>query len=103
MEKVARTEFATQSNHLDLLTLIYVLLGKLKAASVIWNRSGNHESQKLYAFLNLDFSRDENRIKAEKNAFALIGKQRFGINYLLNGIANNFRIGLSLFFVSRKN
>ena len=79
MEKVARTEFAAQSDNLDLLTFIYILLGKLKAASVIWNRSGNQESQKLSSFLNLDFSKDENRIKAEKNAFALIGKQRFGI------------------------
>lgn len=75
-------EFAAQSDNLDLLTLIYVLLGKLKAASIIWNRSGSQESQKLYSFLNLDFSKDENRIKAEKNAFALIGKQRFGIDFL---------------------
>lgn len=83
---MARTEFAAQSDKLDLLTLIYVLLGKLKAASVIWNRSRNQESQKMFTFLNLDFSRDENRIKAEKNAFALIGKQRFGIHCCHNSI-----------------
>lgn len=80
MEKVARTEFAAQSENLDLLTLIYVLLGKLKVVSVIWNKSRQQESQKLCNFLNLDFGKEENRIKAEKNAFALIGKQRFGTN-----------------------
>lgn len=87
---MARTEFSGKSDNLDLLTLIYVLLGKLKAASVIWNRSGNQESQKLFTFLNLDFSKDENRIKAEKNAFALIGKQRFGTDCFADGFVNNF-------------
>lgn len=78
MEKVARTEFASDSDNFDLPTLIYVLLGKLKAASIIWNRSKNAESQKIQAFLNLNFENPENKLKAEKNAFALIGKQRFG-------------------------
>ena len=81
MEKVARAEFAAESDNLDLPTLIYVLLGKLKAASIIWNRSKSAESQKIQDFLNLNFDKPENRLRAEKNAFALIGKQRFGNNY----------------------
>lgn len=87
---MARTEFAAQSDNLDLLTLIYVLLGKLKAASIIWNQSGNQESQKLFNFLNLDFNKDENKFKAEKNAFALIGKQRFGMKSFVNGFIDIF-------------
>lgn len=78
---MARAEFAAESDNLDLPTLIYVLLGKLKAASIIWNKSKSVESKKIQDFLNLNFDTPENRFKAEKNAFALIGKQRFGNNY----------------------
>lgn len=78
MEKVARTEFAADPDDLDLPTFIYVLLGKVKAASIIWSRSKHSESKKIQDFLGLNFENVENRLKAEKNAFALIGKQRFG-------------------------
>lgn len=83
LEKVARHEFSVETNNLDLPTFIYILLGKVKAASIIWNSSRNSESQKIQSFLTLDFSKEENKLKAEKNAFALIGKQRFGKFILL--------------------
>ena len=78
LEQVARTEFATESEDLDLPTFIYILLGKLKASSIIWSKSRQSESKKIQTFLNLNFDKIENKLKAEKNAFALIGKQRFG-------------------------
>ena len=79
LEKIARNEFIEECNDLDLPTFIYVLLGKIKAASIIWNRSKSADSQKIQSFFSLNFALVENRLKAEKNAFALIGKQRFGI------------------------
>lgn len=78
LETVARNEFSANSDNLDLMTFIYVLLGKVKAASIIWSRSKNADSQKVQSFFSLDFTKEENKLKAEKNAFALIGKQRFG-------------------------
>ena len=75
LEKVARTEFAFGS--FDLVTLIYILLGKSKAASIIWKKSSNAEAGRLSEFLLLNFETAENRLKAEKNAFSLLGKQRF--------------------------
>jgi hypothetical protein len=101
LEKVARIEFASDSDNFDLLTLIYVLLGKLKAASIIWNRSKNAESQKIQAFLNLNFDKPENKLKAEKNAFALIGKQRFGKHTFRHQTSDTvFRACISIFHFS---
>lgn len=77
LEKVARSEFASNTDDFDLVTFIYILLGKLKAAAIIWKRSNMPGSQKLSEFLCSNFENQDNRIKAEKNAFALLGKQRF--------------------------
>lgn len=74
---MARTEFALGT--FDLVTFIYILLGKCKAASIIWKRSNSPESARLSEFLLQNFEAPENRLKAEKNAFALLGKQRFSI------------------------
>ena len=84
LEKVARFEYSSNPDNLDLITLLYVILGKCKAASVIWSRSNLTESKKMSDFLNLNFEAQENKMKAEKNAFALIGKQRFGKMALFN-------------------
>lgn len=78
LENVARFEFTKNPDNLDLITFLYVVLGKCRAASVIWARANLAESKRMSEFLNLNFEDLENRIKAEKNAFALIGKQRFG-------------------------
>lgn len=79
---MARTEFAL--GNFDAVTLAYVLLGKNKAASVIWKRSSSPEANRLSEFLLQNFEIAENRIKAEKNAFALLGKQRFSKSSPLN-------------------
>lgn len=78
LEKVARFEYSKNSDNVDLITFLYVVLGKCKAASVVWSRSNLTEAKRMSEFLNLNFGLQENRTKAEKNAFALIGKQRFG-------------------------
>ena len=76
LESVARNEF-NRGKNLDLSTTLYILLGKARIASVLWKKSIEPESGRLQEFLASSFEKPENRLKAEKNAFSLIGKQRF--------------------------
>ena len=73
MEKVAKTAYQEQQDPLD--AAIYYLAMKKK--SVVWGLFRSKRDERMTQFFANNFSEDRWRKAALKNAFALLGKQRF--------------------------
>ena len=65
-------------------SLFYFALGKVRLVHGLWKSAAWHKEQAvMLKFLSNDFSEPRWRTAAMKNAFALLGKQRFGDCLLL--------------------
>ncbi|XP_077989498.1 dmX-like protein 2 isoform X2 [Glandiceps talaboti] len=73
MEKVAKAQFQSKNDPLD-AALIYLAMRKKTLVTGLFRTV---RSSKMTAFFKNDFSEDRWRRAALKNAFALLGKQRF--------------------------
>jgi len=59
--------------------LLYFALGKAKLVHGLWRQASWHKEQgAMLKFLSNDFTTERWKTAALKNAFALMGKQRFG-------------------------
>ncbi|XP_041105290.1 dmX-like protein 1 isoform X1 [Polyodon spathula] len=88
IEKVAKAAFQRNNDPLD--AAIYYLAMKKKA--VVWGLYRSQRDSKMTPFFNNNFSEDRWRKAALKNAFALLGKQRFEHSaafFLLAGSLND--------------
>ncbi|KAF9560394.1 regulator of (H+)-ATPase in vacuolar membrane [Mortierella alpina] len=79
MEIIARNEYMGIGDKDPVAcTLFYIALKKKKLLHGLWRTSHGHPEQgKMVTFLANDFDQDRWRTAALKNAFALLGKQRF--------------------------
>ncbi|KAF9916958.1 regulator of (H+)-ATPase in vacuolar membrane [Lobosporangium transversale] len=79
MEVIARNMYMGKDDKDPVAcTLFYIALRKKKLLHGLWRTAhGNPEQSKMIAFLANDFEQDRWRTAALKNAFALLGKQRF--------------------------
>jgi hypothetical protein len=60
--------------------LFYLALKKKNVLLGLWKLANSHpEQQKMIKFLSNDFTEARWKDAAMKNAFALLGKQRYGI------------------------
>ncbi|CRK90097.1 CLUMA_CG003815, isoform A [Clunio marinus] len=73
VEKLAKAAFQAKQDPLD--AAIYYFAMKKK--SVVWGLFRNQRDEKMTQFFQNNFSEDRWRKAALKNAFALLGKQRF--------------------------
>lgn len=73
VEKLAKAAFQAKQDPLD--AAIYYIAMKKK--SVVWGLFRNKRDDKMTAFFQNNFAEDRWRKAALKNAFALLGKQRF--------------------------
>ncbi|XP_074862571.1 dmX-like protein 2 isoform X2 [Carettochelys insculpta] len=73
IEKVAKASFQRNNDALD--AAIFYLAMKKKA--VVWGLFRSQHDEKMTTFFSHNFSEDRWRKAALKNAFALLGKQRF--------------------------
>lgn len=72
-EKLAKAAFQAKQDPLD-AALYYMAM---KKKSVVWGLFRNKRDDKMTAFFSNNFAEDRWRKAALKNAFALLGKQRF--------------------------
>ncbi|KAI1317690.1 regulator of (H+)-ATPase in vacuolar membrane [Mortierella claussenii] len=79
MEIIARNQYMGKDDKDPVAcTLFYIALKKKKLLHGLWRTSHGHPEQgKMVLFLANDFDQDRWRTAALKNAFALLGKQRF--------------------------
>lgn len=73
VEKLAKSAFQQKQDPLD-AALYYIAM---KKKSVVWGLYKNKRDDKMTSFFANNFSEDRWRKAALKNAFALLGKQRF--------------------------
>ncbi|KAK1801253.1 hypothetical protein P4O66_022937 [Electrophorus voltai] len=73
IEKVAKASFQRNNDPLD-AALFYLAM---KKKAVVWGLYRSHKNTKMTAFFSNNFSEDRWRKAALKNAFSLLGKQRF--------------------------
>ncbi|XP_071611297.1 dmX-like protein 2 isoform X3 [Heliangelus exortis] len=73
IEKVAKASFQRNNDALD-AALFYLAM---KKKAVVWGLFRSQHDEKMTAFFSQNFSEDRWRKAALKNAFALLGKQRF--------------------------
>ncbi|XP_061451734.1 dmX-like protein 2 isoform X8 [Rhineura floridana] len=73
MEKVAKAAFQRNNDALD-AALFYLAM---KKKAVVWGLFRSQHDEKMTQFFSHNFSEDRWRKAALKNAFALLGKQRF--------------------------
>ncbi|GAB6032390.1 hypothetical protein CHUAL_011029 [Chamberlinius hualienensis] len=73
IEKVAKAAFQQKNNPMD-ATLFYLAL---KKKNILWGLFRSVRDEKMTAFFQHDFNEERWRKAALKNAFALLGKQRF--------------------------
>lgn len=80
MEIIARNQYMSKDEKDPVAcTLFYIALRKKKLLHGLWRTSHGHAEQgKMVTFLANDFDLERWRTAALKNAFALLGKQRFG-------------------------
>lgn len=80
METIARNEYmAGDSRDPTACSLFYFALGKVKLVHGLWRQAAWHKEQPIMLkFLANDFTQPRWRTAALKNAYALLGKQRFG-------------------------
>ncbi|KAG0341180.1 regulator of (H+)-ATPase in vacuolar membrane [Podila humilis] len=79
MEVIARNQYMNKEEKDPVAcTLFYIALRKKKLLHGLWRTSHGHAEQgKMVTFLANDFELDRWKTAALKNAFALLGKQRF--------------------------
>ncbi|KAF9322115.1 regulator of (H+)-ATPase in vacuolar membrane [Podila horticola] len=79
MEIIARNQYMSKDEKDPVAcTLFYIALRKKKLLHGLWRTSHGHAEQgKMVTFLANDFDLDRWKTAALKNAFALLGKQRF--------------------------
>ncbi|KAF9182064.1 regulator of (H+)-ATPase in vacuolar membrane [Haplosporangium sp. Z 11] len=79
MEVIARNQYmGKEDKDPEACTLFYIALRKKKLLHGLWRTSHGHPEQaKTVAFLANDFEQVRWKTAAMKNAFALLGKQRF--------------------------
>ncbi|TSL10182.1 DmX-like protein 1 [Bagarius yarrelli] len=73
IEKVAKASFQKNNDPLD-AALFYLAM---KKKAVVWGLYRSHKNVKMTAFFSNNFNEDRWRKAALKNAFSLLGKQRF--------------------------
>ncbi|XP_017883774.1 dmX-like protein 2 isoform X2 [Ceratina calcarata] len=73
IEKIAKAAFQLQQDPLD--AALYYLAMKKK--NIVWGLFRNKRDDRMTAFFSNNFTEDRWRKAALKNAFALLGKQRF--------------------------
>ncbi|XP_066499855.1 dmX-like protein 1 isoform X2 [Hoplias malabaricus] len=73
IEKVAKASFQRNNDPLD-AALFYLAM---KKKAVVWGLYRSHKNMKMTAFFSNNFNEDRWRKAALKNAFSLLGKQRF--------------------------
>ncbi|XP_011309847.1 dmX-like protein 2 isoform X2 [Fopius arisanus] len=73
IEKIAKSAFQQNQDPLD--AAIYYLAMKKK--NIVWGLFRNKRDERMTAFFSNNFSEDRWRKAALKNAYALLGKQRF--------------------------
>uniref|UniRef100_A0A8C5IW04 Dmx like 2 n=1 Tax=Junco hyemalis TaxID=40217 RepID=A0A8C5IW04_JUNHY len=73
IEKVAKASFQRNNDALD-AALFYLAM---KKKAVVWGLFRSQHDEKMTAFFSHNFNEDRWRKAALKNAFALLGKQRF--------------------------
>lgn len=80
MEVIARNQFLSgELRDPTNCSLFYFALGKVKLVHGLWRQAAGHKEQTLMLkFLNNDFNEPRWRTAALKNAYALLGKRRFG-------------------------
>lgn len=80
MEVIARNEYmADDKRDPTNCALYYFALGKVKLVQGLWRQAAWHKEQAaMLKFLSHDFTEARWRTAALKNAFALLGKRRFG-------------------------
>ncbi|ESK98022.1 wd repeat protein [Moniliophthora roreri MCA 2997] len=78
-EAIARNEYmAGDARDPTTCSLFYFALGKVKLVHGLWRQASWHKEQAvMLKFLSNDFTQARWRTAALKNAFALLGKQRF--------------------------
>lgn len=80
MEIIARNEYMAGGNRdPTACSLFYFALGKVKLVHGLWRQAAWHKEQTIMLkFLANDFTQPRWKTAALKNAYALLGKQRFG-------------------------
>ncbi|CAE6472515.1 unnamed protein product [Rhizoctonia solani] len=79
MEVLARNQYLIGDRDPVSCSLFYFALGKVKLVHGLWRQAAWHKDHPLMVkFLSNDFTEARWRTAALKNAFALLGKQRFG-------------------------
>ncbi|CAE6416915.1 unnamed protein product [Rhizoctonia solani] len=78
MEVLARNQYLLSDRDPVSCSLFYFALGKIKLVHGLWRQAAWHKDYALMVkFLSNDFTEPRWRTAALKNAFALLGKQRF--------------------------
>ncbi|CAO3662730.1 unnamed protein product [Umbelopsis ramanniana] len=79
MEAIARNTYLSQEDKDPVSsTLFYLALGKKSLVHTLWRTANHHKEQKaMLQFLANDFKEARWQTAASKNAFALLGKQRY--------------------------
>lgn len=79
MEVIARNEYMAGDNRDPTsCSLFYFALGKVKLVHGLWKQAAWHKEQAIMLkFLANDFTQPKQKTAALKNAYALLGKQRF--------------------------
>ena len=72
-EKLARSQIKFSEAPPDYVPILYVLLGKFRSLHTLLKTT----SGRLGEFFLLEFNDPANRLKASKNAFACLGKQKY--------------------------
>lgn len=80
MEVIARNEYMAGDNRdPTACSLFYFALGKVKLVHGLWKQAAWHREQAITLnFLANNFTQPKWKTAALKNAYALLGKQRFG-------------------------
>ena len=80
MEEIARNQYMMgDARDPTACSLFYFALGKVRLVHGLWKQAVWHkENNVMLRFLSNDFSTDRWKTAALKNAYALLGKQRFG-------------------------
>jgi hypothetical protein len=78
-ESIARNNYSLDSRDPIPCSLFYLALKKKNVLLGLWKlASGHPEQAKMVAFLSNNFDEERWKTAATKNAFALLGKQRYG-------------------------
>jgi hypothetical protein len=79
MDLVARNTFLADDRDPTGCSLYYFVLGKKRIVHGLWRQAAGHsEQQAMLRFLANDFDQPRWKTAANKNAYALLSKQRFG-------------------------